>query len=338
MDAASLLREEIARLREEVDRSSCYTDESSFSDARAALIDALDSHYGGSYVMYFISCFTVPLVLSFIVLLLYFCVTMMNEWRVLRRLLQQMRHHPLILQELHSRELSQASRRAARRRTSFVIILKCLLATSVLFVFIGSRVMMEAMTRGWLKNILVSPSNAMDDTAAAAKASLDPWFELYSDLMMLLSVDWFRDVQGLFIFSFFGSSMMVVGLRLLRSASEDVVSMRTDSISSLQLLQKIDDKYMEQGQELVQKQMEGLIAMLAEYTLPQLAAAREAVAAAAAAAPNGDDADADADADANGDDGDDATPLGVTENDEASPKENKADVSATEDTNEKKKQ
>ncbi|RNF05404.1 hypothetical protein TraAM80_04614 [Trypanosoma rangeli] len=319
MDAASLIREEIARLREEIDRSSCYTDEKLFGDARAALMDSLDNDYGGSYFYYFLYCFIVPLVMVFIVLLLYYCVKMMNEWKVLRCLLQQMRDHPLIIKELHTRELSQASRRSARRRTSFVIILKCLIATSVLMVFIGSRVMMEAMTRGWLKNLLVSPSSATGGAAAAAAAggSIDPWFELYTELMMLLSVDWFRDVQGLFVFSFFGSSMMMIGLRLLRSASEDVASMRTDSISSLQLLQKIDDKYMERGQELVQKQMEGLIAMLAEYALPQLAAAREAVAAAAAASKD--------------DDGE--KPLELTGKNESFPKKDEIEASGTEDNN-----
>ncbi|ESL06225.1 hypothetical protein TRSC58_06103 [Trypanosoma rangeli SC58] len=220
MDEASLLREEIARLREEIDRSSCYTDEKLFGDARAALMDSLDNSYDGSYFYYFLSCLMVPLVLVFVVLLLYYCVKMMNEWKVLRHLLQQMRDHPLIIRELQTRELSQASRRSARRRTSFVIILKCLIATSVLMVFIGSRVMMEVMTRGWLKNLLVSPRSATGD-AATVEGSFDPWFELYSELMMLLSVDWFRDIQSsfYFLFSWFqhdGDWLALASIRLRR--------------------------------------------------------------------------------------------------------------------------
>ncbi|RNC44183.1 hypothetical protein TcCL_NonESM06132 [Trypanosoma cruzi] len=262
MDAVSLIREEIVRLREETERSSCLSDESLFLDARSSLLGLLNKEYGGSYFKFVVDCMLVPFFVLLAVILLYLSAKMLTEWIALRRISGQMSCHPLIQEEMHARELSQASRRSARRRIAFVVTLKCVIASAVLFLFVGSRVMMEVLTRGWIKGLLVPLST--DGSFAATEDDFDPWLELYSGIAMLLSVDWFRDIQGLLIFSLLGSSLMVVGLRLLRSASKDVVSMRTDSISSLRLLQKIDDRQRERGQEIMRRQMASLISMLAE--------------------------------------------------------------------------
>ncbi|EKF30017.1 hypothetical protein MOQ_006185 [Trypanosoma cruzi marinkellei] len=262
MDAVSLIREEIVRIREETERSSCLSDESSFLDARSSLLGVLNKEYDGSYFKYFVGCMLVPFVVLLTVMLLCLSTKMLTEWVALRRISGRMSCHPLIQEEMQARELSQASRRSARWRTAFVVTLKCVIASALLFFFVGSRVMMEVLTRGWIKGLLVPTGT--DGSFAATDDNFDPWLELYSVLATLLSVDWFRDIQGLFAFSLLGSTLMVVGLRLLRSASEDVVSMRTDSISSLKLLQKIDDKQKERGQEIMQRQMASLISMLAE--------------------------------------------------------------------------
>ncbi|KAH9581974.1 hypothetical protein LSM04_001829 [Trypanosoma melophagium] len=265
MDTQEAILEDIRRIRAEIDRVSCERDERALSEVRTAVSSLMGNRYGGSSVYYTFSCMVIPLIICIGSVLLYSSAKMLNERLTRKKLWKKVCQTPVVKAELNVRKLSHASRRASRRRTIFVVVLKCIVAVSVLLVFVGSRFLMETTFRSWLKGLLLSPAAFTDPAAStAAEFTPDVWQELYFDLMSLFSLDWFRDIQGLMIFSFIGSGLMVLGLRLLRSASDDVIALNTRSTSSLYLLKKVDDRYAAKGQELMQKQISEMVAMLSD--------------------------------------------------------------------------
>ncbi|ORC92935.1 uncharacterized protein TM35_000022610 [Trypanosoma theileri] len=270
MDAQEIIREDIRRIRGEIDRVSCERDERALSEARAAVSSLMEGRYNGSSLYYTLCCAVLPLVLCIGFLLLYASAKMLNERLKRRQLWRHVCEASVVKAELNVRKLSHASRRASRRRAIFVVVIKCIVATSVLLMFVGSRLMMELTFRSWLKGLLLTPVSFTDPAAAtAAEFTTDTWQQLYLDIMSLFSIDWFKDIQGLIIFSSIGSGLMVLGLRLLHSASNDAIALNTRSTSSLYLMQKVDDRYAAKGQELMQKQISEMVAMLSECMHPQ---------------------------------------------------------------------
>lgn len=262
METEASIRADILQLRNEIDRVSCAIENNALEEARNNFLRVLSDDYSDSYILYVLCNLMVPLVIFLVILLLYYSGKLLNERLLFYRLQRELQNHPVITSELQNREMTQVLRKAARRRTMFSVILKCIIGTSLVVVFVGSRIAMETFTSGWLKGLLILPETNTDANSSGNFAELKE--EIFYGIMSFFSVNWFKDLQSLFLFSTIGSGVVAFSLSLLRSASGDVALTCTECTATMELLRKIDDQYTAMGREMIREQLQELMMMVSD--------------------------------------------------------------------------
>ncbi|KAG8346358.1 hypothetical protein ERJ75_000982900 [Trypanosoma vivax] len=243
MDTLAVLQKEVRDLRRQIEHASCSTQTAALSKAQTILAKQIQNLYGGSIVM-FISCsFLLIIVMCVCAWLLYNSLKRLSERYALKRLLGEMRRHPVVAEELKDRVFTQASRRAAHRFGIFFVVIKCIIGSSVVFCFLGMRLMMELAFHGWLRDALLSPGPKGSTSFSENSSGYGQYVreELYAGIVSLLGAGWFRDLQSLLISSTIGTTVLVFGLQLMKSAAAVAMDLAKTRPAS-QIINRLDER------------------------------------------------------------------------------------------------
>ncbi|EAN78097.1 uncharacterized protein TEOVI_000269800 [Trypanosoma equiperdum] len=277
MEPLEKLQSEIDRLKREIAVLSCAEDEEALRDIYDEFRMDIKEHYSNSIGVYVLKCFTVPIIVGICVFLFWLSYENIRSWWMRKSVTKGLNNISIVADEISERKLTQAAWRSTRRRVCFFVVIKCFIAVTCIFFFVGMRFLMEASVRVWLRNVLV-PSMEENVTAydspVGTSNDFNPMsgirYEVHNFLASLLGLDWVRDLQSVYLFYLFGPGLLAFGLGVMRSAAIDMMALGEKFSLPLDTLKMYRTKKKEVYDLQMQKRVEEVMTKLYALADPSI--------------------------------------------------------------------